>query len=87
MSLFRRAVASFHVRSPRQKPLPFLIFLKIGTLIDLGEKIRLLLVSALQLKRFWSYVHLKFARNIDFLRSCPQLTGNISASMTLREVI
>ena len=32
---------SFHVRSPRQKPLPFLIFLKISTLPDLSEKIRL----------------------------------------------
>ena len=29
---------SFHVRSPRQKPLLYLIFLKIYTLIDLTEK-------------------------------------------------
>ena len=38
---------SFHVRSPRQKPLPFLIFLKIAKLIDLSKKIRLWLVPAL----------------------------------------
>ena len=40
IGLYGTVYGSFHVRSPRQKPLQFLIFLKIGTLIDLSEKIR-----------------------------------------------